>query len=154
MGHEDDLMPLSGECLCGLIKFEVGRFAGPFELCHCSKCRRAFGSAFAALIGVNRTEFRWISGEDVIEKFEAPVEKFPPGYRTAFCRTCGSPAPNIPEGADWFEIPAGLFETNFQETPDRHIYTDYASRWHEISDDLPQLTENALIKLRLKASGR
>ena len=43
---------ISEGCLCGAIRFEVARFVGPFELCHCSRCRKASGSAFSAMIGV------------------------------------------------------------------------------------------------------
>lgn len=137
----------TGECLCGAIRFEVRRFAGPFELCHCSRCRKAFGSAFAAMIGVERRDFSWLDGEERVRRFEAPVRRAPPGFRTAFCSTCGSPAPNIPDGAEWFEIPVGLLDESFDKLPDRHIYVDHASRWHEIRDDLPRLTERERYEL-------
>jgi hypothetical protein len=29
---------LHGACLCGAVRFEIERAAGPFELCHCSRC--------------------------------------------------------------------------------------------------------------------
>ena len=39
---------ITGTCLCGQIKFEVTPpFAG-FRYCHCSRCRKASGSAHAA----------------------------------------------------------------------------------------------------------
>ena len=142
-------MTITGECLCGAIRFEVDRFEGPFELCHCTRCRKAFGSAFAAMIGVKRSDFRWRSGQDTVRRYEAPVRVHPPGYATAFCPRCGSPAPDVPEEGDWFEIPAGLLDVNFDTLPDRHIYVDYACAWHEIRDELPRLTERELIRLRL-----
>ena len=151
MRHEDVAMALSGECLCGAIRFEVVRLVGPFELCHCSRCRKAFGSAFAAMIGVNRDDFRWLAGQDLVRKYEAPIRSFPPGYQTAFCSRCGSPAPNVPDDGDWFEVPVGLLDETFAEVPDRHIFVDYGSLWHNIQDDLPRLTEREVIKLRLGA---
>ena len=39
---------IKGSCLCGGVKFEIRGSKGPFELCHCNRCRKATGSAFAA----------------------------------------------------------------------------------------------------------
>ncbi|MCZ6459403.1 MAG: aldehyde-activating protein, partial [Gammaproteobacteria bacterium] len=36
-----------GQCLCGAVAFEVEEIIGPFELCHCTRCRKSTGSAFA-----------------------------------------------------------------------------------------------------------
>jgi len=43
---------IRGSCLCGGVKFEITRAVGPFELCHCARCRKASGSAFVAGLGV------------------------------------------------------------------------------------------------------
>ena len=37
---------IRGSCLCGSVKFEIERAAGPFELCHCARCRKVSGSAY------------------------------------------------------------------------------------------------------------
>ncbi len=140
---------IRGGCLCGATKFEVERFVGPFELCHCSRCRKASGSAFASMIGVAATDFKWISGREEIVVFEASVIERAPGYQTAFCRHCGSPMP-VPDSRDeWFEVPAGVLEAAPGLTPDRHIFVDCGSAWHEIADDLPQLTKKELIRMRI-----
>jgi hypothetical protein len=146
---------IRGACLCGAVKFEVERFVGPFELCHCSRCRKASGSAFMAMIGVDAADFRWISGRDEIVAFEAPVIEYAPGYRSAFCRHCGSPMPVQEDGDEWFEIAAGVLDDDPGLLPDRHIFvdstgnTDNTIAWHEITDDLPQLTKRDLIRMRI-----
>jgi len=43
---------IKGECLCGAVQFEVASVVGPFELCHCNRCRKSSGSAYAAIVGV------------------------------------------------------------------------------------------------------
>ena len=86
---------IHGSCLCGAVQFEINRAAGPFELCHCSRCRKSSGSAFVAAIGVQAEDFRLISGRDLIMNYEAPILDRPPAYRTAFCRRCGSPVPDL-----------------------------------------------------------
>ena len=140
---------IRGGCLCGAIRFEVERFVGPFELCHCSRCRKVSGSAFTAMIGVDAADFRWISGRGEIVVYEAPVIKRAPGFQSLFCRHCGSPAPLQEEGADWFEVAAGVLDGDPGLRPDRHIFVDFQSDWHVITDDLPQLTKRELIRMRI-----
>lgn len=145
---------IRGGCLCGAIRFEVGRFVGPFEFCHCSRCRKASGSAFTAMIGVRAEDVSWLSGRDAIIRFEAPVLKHPPGFRTAFCGRCGSPMPIFNEDDDWFEIAAGVLDEDPILRPDRHIFIECRSPWYEIRDDLPQLTKGDVIRMRMAALGR
>ena len=140
---------IRGSCLCGGVQFEIDRAVGPFELCHCSRCRKASGSAFVAGLGVKVQDFRLLSGSELIQTYEAPIREHPPAYRVAFCSRCGSPVPSPPVGATWFEIPAGLLDTDPILRPDKHIFVDRKSDWFPISDSLPQLTRAQLVKLRM-----
>jgi hypothetical protein len=133
---------IRGGCLCGGVKFEIDRAVGPFELCHCSRCRKASGSAFAAALGVRADDFRLISGAELIRTFEAPLREHPPAYRVAFCSRCGSPVPNPAPGATWFEIPAGLLDDDPILHPDKHIFVDCKSAWFSITDSLPKFTKS------------
>lgn len=130
------------------MRFEVSRFEGPFELCHCPRCRKVTGSAFAAGVRVRAGDFRWLGGEGEIDVYEAPLRNRPPAYATAFCRHCGSPTPPPPPVPDAFEIPAGLFDDVGVPGPDRHILVEHLPPWDEITDDLPQLDRAALDRLR------
>jgi hypothetical protein len=134
---------IAGSCLCGGVRFEIARAVGPFELCHCSRCRKVSGSAFAAMIGVRAADYRLLDGADLIASFEAPLVKAPPRYRTSFCRRCGSPVPNPEPTAEWFEIPAGLLESDPGLRPDKHIFVETKAPWHEITDSLPQFDGSA-----------
>ena len=138
---------VGGSCLCGGVRFEIDEAVGPFELCHCPRCRKVSGSAFIAGLGVRVRDFRLLAGDELIRTYEAPVREHPPPYRTAFCSRCGSPVPSPPPGATWFEIPAGLFD-ELDSRPDRHIFVECKSDWFAIADSLPQLTKPELSKLR------
>jgi len=140
---------MTGSCVCGGIRFELRRVVGPFELCHCNRCRKATGSACAAMVGVRVEDFTFLTGRELVEVYEAPVVEHPPGYQTAFCRRCGSPAPNPPADADWFEVPAGLLDGDPGLRPERHIFVEHKAAWHTITDSLPQLDRAALIRLRV-----
>jgi hypothetical protein len=141
---------IRGSCLCGGVAFEIERAVGPFELCHCSRCRKTSGSAFVAGLGVRVRDFRLLSGADLIRAYEAPIRRHPPAYRVTFCSRCGSPVPSPPPDATWFEIPAGLLDDDPALRPDKHIYIDCGSDWYSIVDALPQLTERELIASRFR----
>jgi hypothetical protein len=139
---------IRGSCLCGGVRFEVTRCVGPFELDHCNRCRKASGSAFAAGVGVRTEDYRLLEGADLIAVYEAPILREPPPYRVAFCKVCGSPVPDPPPGADWFEIPAGLLDDDPGVRPDRHILVELKAPWFEIAGDVPQVDLRSLIALR------
>jgi len=145
---------LRGGCLCGAVRFEVDRVTGPFELCHCSRCRRVSGSAFVAGLGARIEDFRIVSGADLIHRYEAPILEHPPAYAVAFCSRCGSHVP-APEGeAGFFEIPAGLLDEDPGLRPDKHIFVDRGSDWFQITDPLPRFTKDEIREHRMKARAR
>jgi hypothetical protein len=144
---------ISGSCLCGGVRFEVARVVGPFELCHCSRCRKVSGSAFMAAVGVERRDFRYLAGQDLVVSYDAPILEAPPAYRSTFCRRCGSPVPDPTSTAPWFEIAAGLFDGDLGLTPERHIMVDRKAAWFPITDRLPQLDKAALLAHRRARDG-
>ena len=133
---------LRGSCLCGGVKFEIERAVGPFELCHCTRCRKVSGSAYLTWLGVRREDFRLLQGADLIKTYELAVSESPPPYDTSFCSRCGSQVPNLSKTREpWFEIPAGSLDDDPLIKPDKHIYIDFMAPWDHIADDLPQMTK-------------
>ena len=143
---------IRGSCLCGGIRFEIDRVVGPFELCHCRRCRKASGSAFSSFVGIQRSDFRLIAGSDLIACYDAPIIRRPPPYRVFFCTRCGSPAPNPDPVMEWFEIPAGLLDDDPILKPDKHIFVEYNASWFEIVDSLPQYDAASIAALRARKS--
>jgi hypothetical protein len=143
---------LRGGCLCGGVRFEIDRAVGPFELCHCRRCRKVSGSAFMASIGVQRDEFRFVTGRELIKVYEAPILESPPAYRVGFCGVCGSPVPDPEDTSERFEIAAGLLDDDPQLRPDKHIFVELKADWFQITDGLPELDKRALIKHRQSCS--
>jgi hypothetical protein len=139
---------IEGGCLCGGVRFELDAAAGPFELCHCNRCRKVSGSAFMAGLGVRRDAFRLLAGRELIHSYEAPILDAPPAYRVSFCARCGSPVPDPDGTSDWFEIPAGLLDNDPLLRPDKHIFVELHAPWHEIADRLPRFTKAQLIAYR------
>lgn len=144
---------IRGSCLCGGVRFEIGRATGPFELCHCNRCRKSSGSAFVAALGVKTEDYHLLEGRDLIESYEAPILRGPPAYRTSWCRRCGSPVPDPrPEESD-FEVLAGVLDDDPGARPDRHIFVELRAPWFEIHDSLPQFDLPALIEHRRAVRG-
>ncbi|MDD9966671.1 MAG: GFA family protein [Myxococcales bacterium] len=139
---------LRGSCLCGGVAFELASVSGPFELCHCNRCRKVSGSAFVAAVGVKSEDYRLVRGAELITRFELPVRDVPPAYGYTFCRRCGCTVPPAEPEGPWFEIAAGLLDDEPDLTPDRHIFVEHAPRWAPIADGLPQLDAGALARLR------
>lgn len=139
---------IRGSCLCSGVKFEVAHVVGPFELCHCTRCRKASGSAFAAGLGTLRKDFRVVQGLDLIRTYEAPIREAPPPYRNCFCGRCGSPLPDVVSSSSWLEIPAGLLDDDPRLRPDKHIYVDFKSPWFDITDDLREFDKASIRRYR------
>lgn len=127
-----------GRCLCGAVRFEVTGELTEIELCHCAKCKRAYGAAFAATLYARSGDFRWTDGEERVETWDAPLEESPPAYRHCFCRTCGSPLPIAWDAFPLVEIPAASLDDVGGARPAYHMFVTQKAPWHAISGDLPQ----------------
>lgn len=118
-----------GRCLCGAVTFE---FQGPttdIEICHCTRCQRVTGSAFAAEFRVRAENFRWLAGAELISFYDAPILRSSPAYRCSFCKICGSPLPSIFAGNPVVAIPAGLVEGDISARAADHIWIGKKAGW-------------------------
>jgi hypothetical protein len=124
---------LTGGCLCGSVRFELSGPINVVNMCHCSRCRKRGGSAFATVVHARLSHFKFVKGEDHIQLFE------PEGWnKRRFCMGCGSPLPGWDEEDDEVGIPAGLFDEGLATRPGLHIMTDSKAAWYDIADDIEQ----------------
>lgn len=123
----------TGSCLCGAVRYVVDGALAPIELCHCSQCRKAQGSAFAANIPVVRAAFRLLEGQDRLRAFSAT-----PGKRRVFCGDCGAPVYSERDAAPgMIRLRAGLLDAPVRARPGLHFHVASAADWWEIAGDLP-----------------
>ena len=127
-----------GQCLCGLIKYEVSKIEERMGHCHCSMCRKFHGAAFATLGEAKAHNFKWISGENHLKSYVAPN-----GTIRKFCENCGSSLIFVPSNdtGELVEFSLGTLDSDIDLKPDAHIYTAFGAKWFEISDDLPRYSE-------------
>lgn len=125
-----------GGCLCGAVKYEIRGELGPSYFCHCARCRKATGSAFASSALVATKDFVVLEGNDALKSFSVN------GVHRVFCSQCGSPIISrrdaMPEAV---RVRLGTVDTPIERGPEGHIYVDSKANWFEIHDDLPQYSE-------------
>ena len=121
-----------GSCLCGDVAWEA---TGPLEFmshCHCSRCRKTHGAAFATFIVCPAAAFRLVRGRERIERYESS-----PGLFRPFCGRCGSVVPDGEPRQGLVGVPAGPFDDDPGARPLAHIFVPSKAPWFEIRGDLP-----------------
>ncbi len=128
---------LRGSCLCGSIRYEVDGDLGPMVCCHCSMCRKAQGTAFAANAPIETRSFRIVSGAETLRAYAST-----PGKWRCFCSTCGSPIfskrdtlPGV------IRLRIGTLDSRIAARPTAHIHVASKAEWYQILDDVPQHPE-------------
>jgi len=126
-----------GSCLCGAVEYEI---TGPLDrilLCHCSRCRKANGSAFSAVSPVAASDFRIIKGQEFLRSYSTDT-----GVHRIFCGTCGSPIvskrDNMPETV---RLRIGTLDTPLDTGISAHIFVGSKAEWYEILDGHTQYAE-------------
>jgi len=129
------MKPYQGSCLCGEVSYAVDKIELKMAHCHCSMCRKFHGSAFATFGEAKVENFRWISGENMIENYTASN-----GTQRKFCRKCGSSLVFVPSNdvGEVVEFSLGTLDSPISERPDAHIFVSSKTEWFGITDPLPQ----------------
>ncbi len=128
---------LEGSCLCGAVSYEIDGELGPIVCCHCSMCRKAQGSAFAANAPVDASRFRLVRGADALRSYRSS-----PGKVRCFCGNCGSPIYSRREASpDVLRLRIGTLDTRIAARPVAHIHVASKAEWYELLDDLPRHPE-------------
>ena len=128
-----------GSCLCGAVKYEIDGELGPGAFCHCSRCRKANGSVFAANASVAESAFKLQQGAEALKTFSTPA-----GVHRVFCSVCGSPLYSKRDsGPGVLRLRLGTLDTTPAIVPQQHIFVASKADWYEIHDELPQHAERA-----------
>ncbi len=128
---------LRGSCLCGAVRYTVTTALEEMHHCHCSRCRKAHGAAFATFARTAAAGVRVDDRTGALTPFQSsrPVQR-------SFCGACGSSlffrfAP-LPE-ALWVAV--GTLDDDPGLRPQAHIFAASRAPWCAIADALPQFAE-------------
>ncbi|MGC1575081.1 MAG: GFA family protein [Beijerinckiaceae bacterium] len=123
-----------GGCLCKSVGFEAELPFTRFVKCHCSRCRNATGSAFAANAYVLPPAFRWTCGQEQVVRFDLPEAR---SFSTSFCRLCGSPLPHDTGSGREVIIPAGSLRDDPGVSPTNQSSWSSRAPWLSDASNLP-----------------
>jgi hypothetical protein len=102
--------------------------------CHCQRCRKAHGAAFATYTRAPLATVA-LAGTDAIVSFADPA---PGASPRSFCRHCGSVVPYA--FGDTMFFPAGNFDGDPVARPALHMFAGSRAPWYAITDALPSYT--------------
>lgn len=119
-------MQITGSCLCGKVQFDISDNFESFYLCHCSRCRKATGTAHGANLFAAKATLNWLKGKELVKTFNLPNTRF----TTSFCTECGSPVPTDIKGK-LVIVPAGCLDSSPTINPTAHIFCDDRASWED-----------------------
>lgn len=120
-----DVIP--GSCVCGAVTYAISGPYLAFQYCHCSRCRKASGAAYAANLFVPPGQFAWTAGADRVRRFDLPTAKY---WSHCFCDVCGSAVPWITRTGRAVIVPAGTLDGDPGARPIRNIFADSRAAWY------------------------
>ncbi len=131
-----------GSCLCGGVVYEVRGTLEVIKNCHCYRDRKMTGSAHDSCLLAPAAAWHWLQGEELLVVYGLPEA---PGFRTGFCRACGTSLPALVPHAESLCIPAGALDNDLGARARYHIFCGEQEKapWFTITDDLPQFAQYA-----------
>jgi hypothetical protein len=130
------LLPITGECFCGSIKYQVdGKLRNGIS-CHCSRCRKAFNAQASAAAFIEPNEFKWLLGKELLTSYVGGH-----GYGLQFCKTCGSTLCTI-YNDQVIQVSLGCVNGTPDIEIDKHIFVSSKATWEVIPDGVPQYEEH------------
>jgi len=137
---------IKGSCLCGKIAFQADEISNKIYNCHCSRCRKSSGSAFATQVFANLDSLNFIKGRDALVEYESTG-----GIRT-FCSACGSRLMNYGKpGVDYLSIAISAIDNPNGLKPSADCFTENKLPWCTLDntishhETMPQACKSAVI---------
>lgn len=127
----------AGSCLCGGVQYEVRGPLGDIIQCHCRRCRKATGTAFAINSPIAKADFYLLQGQHLLKSFTTTT-----GVSRNFCSECGSPIYSVKADLpDVYRLRIGSLDTPIEQKPTCHFYVGSKAEWEDIHDTLAQYHE-------------
>src|SRR5262245_13059039 len=102
--------------------------------CYCRRCRKAHSSPVGTIVIVKRSDFAYITGQELVTPFQ-----FSPRVNRPSARDVVLAFPLSRRSS--FGIPAGLLDDDPGLRNVKHIFVGSRAPWRDIHDDAPQHAE-------------
>jgi hypothetical protein len=123
-----------GSCLCGAVTVEISGVIDSIIHCHCSKCRKSTGTAYATNGFVAVADFKIKTGQEVMRCYEMS-----PGKKRHFCQVCASPVFSSNDAVpDLIRLRLGILDTDIVERPISHNFVSSKANWDDLDAVLPR----------------
>ena len=136
----EELLSITGGCLCGAVRYESTEPPNNGGYCHCKMCQKGVGGLHTVMVMFSESSFRFTAGQP---KFYASSEMLKRG----FCEHCGSGLVGIYEGYPNVVVGIGTLDNPEDWSVEQegwfgHCYVADKVPWERISDDLTRHEQN------------
>lgn len=127
-----------GQCLCGVVKFEIVPPTKGSAHCHCSYCRRAHGAPLVTWLTMLDNQFKFINGEEKVNWYQSSEQS-----SRGFCVVCGSTLFfRSTQAPGEIHVAMANLTDDADRQPAVHVFTDQSVPWLSINDNLEHLPGN------------
>lgn len=125
-----------GSCLCKSVEFQAVEKPGLVFNCHCSRCRKSSGAAFATQVFAQRSTLNFTKGKELITEYEST------GGMRIFCSKCGSRLMNYGKGdVDYLSVAISAIDTPVDIKPSADCFISNKYSWTSIDENIVQHNE-------------
>ena len=132
-------MKVDGSCVCGAIKIEAEADPEKTNMCHCTDCQTATGTAFRVSVPVAGTDLK-VTGRPATY-LKTTADSGNPRLQ-GFCGTCGTPIYSTSPGEGvqpMYMLRVGILRQRDQFVPRRQIWWRSARNWVTQIGSVPQV---------------
>lgn len=135
-GDRDMTTTYAGGCACDAVRYEATAKPLFVHCCHCRRCQRQNGSAFALNAMIEASCVRKLQGE--LEVIDTPSESGR-GQKVHRCVVCKTAVWSVYGGAGpkIFFLRVGSLDDPTAMPPDVHIFTDSKQPWVALPTGVP-----------------
>lgn len=128
------MLPYRASCLCGAVALEIHGGIDAIIHCHCSRCRKSSGTAYATNGFIRRSGLRITHGEAQVRSYEVK-----PGRLRHFCGVCASPLfSSNRDDPERLRLRLGILDSDILERPLSHNFVSSRACWDDLDAALPR----------------
>ena len=126
-----------GSCLCGAVTYQVCGALKAVTHCHCHKCQKGHGAAFASYASTPRANLEIRDQRSALKVYESS-----PGVLRQICCHCGSSLfwqDTQGQYRQWISIAIATLDTPFAAPRQQHYCVAMKADWYAITDQFDQV---------------